>query len=65
LLTATNNMIDLAGEEFMKGLVEGVQQDMRIWRNKVHRARPVFCAADTQLVDFRKWAKRFYSSREV
>jgi len=64
LLTATNNMVDLAGEDFMQGLTEGVQQDMRIWRNKVHRARPVFCAADAHLVDFRKWARRFYSSQE-
>jgi phenylpropionate dioxygenase-like ring-hydroxylating dioxygenase large terminal subunit len=63
LLTATNNMIDLAGEEFMKGLTDGVMQDMRIWKNKVHRANPVLCAADTYLADFRKWTKQFYTQQ--
>jgi len=60
LLTATNNLVDIAGEEFMKGLTQGVQQDMPIWRNKVHRARPVLCEADTYLAEFRKWARQFY-----
>jgi phenylpropionate dioxygenase-like ring-hydroxylating dioxygenase large terminal subunit len=61
LLTATRNLVDLAGEEWMKRLVEGVQQDMPIWRNKVHRARPVLCEADTFLAEFRQWARQFYS----
>ena len=34
---------------------------MAIWKNKVHRARPVLCEADTYLVEFRKWARQFYS----
>jgi nitrite reductase/ring-hydroxylating ferredoxin subunit len=61
LLTATSNMVDIAGEEFMKGVTEGVMSDMPIWRNKVHRAKPVFCAADRYLAEFRKWARQFYS----
>jgi nitrite reductase/ring-hydroxylating ferredoxin subunit len=61
LLTATNNLVDLAGEEFMKGLTDGVQQDFPIWKNKVHRARPVLCEADTYLAEFRKWARQFYT----
>ncbi len=61
LLTATNNLVDLAGEEWMKNLVQGVQQDMPIWRNKVHRARPVLCEGDVYLGEFRKWARQFYS----
>jgi len=61
LLTATNNMIDVAGEEFMKGLTEGVTQDLRIWRNKVHRARPLLCEADVDLAEFRRWVRQFYS----
>lgn len=60
LLTCTNNMVDLAGEEFMTNLVLGVQCDLPIWKNKVHRVRPVLCEADTFLADFRKWARQFY-----
>ncbi|HYC57043.1 MAG TPA: Rieske 2Fe-2S domain-containing protein [Candidatus Binatia bacterium] len=60
LLTATNNMVDLAGEDFMNGLTSGVMQDMRIWSNKVHRARPMLCEADTYLAEFRQWVKQFY-----
>jgi phenylpropionate dioxygenase-like ring-hydroxylating dioxygenase large terminal subunit len=64
LMTCTNNMVDVAGEEFMHSLIEGVQCDMPIWRNKVHRARPVLCAADTDLAAFRKWARQFYCHPE-
>ncbi len=60
LLTATSNLVDIAGEEWMKALTDGVQQDMPIWRNKVHRARPVLCEADVYLGEFRKWARQFY-----
>ncbi|MGH0036589.1 MAG: Rieske 2Fe-2S domain-containing protein [Myxococcota bacterium] len=61
LLTATNNMVDIAGEEFMTALTQGVMQDMRIWTHKVHRMNPVFCEADKDLVEFRKWTRQFYS----
>ena len=45
----------------MTGLTQGVQQDLPIWTNKVHRARPVLCEADGYLAEFRKWARQFYS----
>ena len=61
-LTCTKNMVDVAGEEFMKGLTEGVLQDIPIWKNKVHRTRPLLCEADTDIAAFRKWARQFYSS---
>jgi phenylpropionate dioxygenase-like ring-hydroxylating dioxygenase large terminal subunit len=61
LFTVTRNMADLAGEEFIQALSSGVMQDMRIWRNKIHRARPVLCEADAHLGEFRKWARQFYS----
>ena len=61
LLTATKNIVDFFGEEFMTGLTQGVQQDIPIWTNKVHRARPVLCEADNYLAEFRKWARQFYS----
>lgn len=61
LFTTTRNMADLAGEDFIEGLQSGVTQDLRIWRNKVHRARPVLCEADVHLAEFRRWARQFYS----
>ena len=36
--------------------------DFTIWKNKVHRARPVLCEADVFLADFRKWARQFYTN---
>ena len=45
----------------MAKITEGVEADFRIWQNKIHRSEPVFCEADTYLVEFRKWVKQFYS----
>ncbi|HBZ70057.1 MAG TPA: FeS-binding protein [Deltaproteobacteria bacterium] len=61
LFTVTKNLVDLAGEQFIQDLSAGVKQDLRIWENKVHRARPVLCEADRYLADFRQWARQFYS----
>ncbi len=61
LLTCSNNMVDLAGEEFMKSLTSGVYDDFPIWQNKVHRSRPVLCDGDEYLAGFRRWARQFYS----
>jgi phenylpropionate dioxygenase-like ring-hydroxylating dioxygenase large terminal subunit len=61
IFTVTRNLADVAGEDFVQGLSAGVLQDMRIWKNKVHRARPVLCEADAALAQFRQWARRFYS----
>jgi len=61
LLTATNNLVDVAGEEFMQSMTTGVTQDFRIWANKVHRAKPVLCEADNFLAEYRKWVRQFYT----
>ena len=61
LLTATENLVDVAGEEFMSNITKGVFDDMQIWKNKVHRKEPVFCEADKELSEYRKWVKQFYS----
>jgi len=61
LLTASKNTVDLAGEDFMKNITAGVEQDLVIWKHKVHRANPLFCEGDNQLADYRKWARQFYS----
>ena len=44
-----------------KEIAGGVEDDMRIWKHKVHRADPVFCEADKELGEFRRWVKQFYS----
>jgi 3-ketosteroid 9alpha-monooxygenase subunit A len=61
LFTVTKNLADVAGEEFIQGLSTGVQQDMRIWSNKIHRARPLLCEADNYLAEFRQWVRQFYT----
>ena len=61
LFTVSKNLADVAGEEFITGMSQGVLSDMRIWKNKIHRAHPVLCKGDTYLIEFRRWAKQFYS----
>jgi phenylpropionate dioxygenase-like ring-hydroxylating dioxygenase large terminal subunit len=61
VFTVSRDFADAAGEDFVQGLTNGVQQDMRIWTHKVHRAQPVLCEADGHLAQFRKWARQFYS----
>lgn len=65
LLTCSNNMVDVAGEEFMHGLTEGVNVDIPIWKHKVHRARPVLCKDDVYLAEYRKWVRQFYVGPEA
>jgi len=62
LFTVTKNAVDLGGEDFIEGLSTGVMQDMRIWKNKIHRAQPVLCEADEYLAEFRRWTQQFYSN---
>ncbi len=59
-LTVTENIVDFVGDEHMNGIIAGVQQDVPIWKHKVHRTKPLFCKADGYLVEFRKWIRRFY-----
>lgn len=51
---------DLAGDDVMKGIIDGLSDDYPIWANKVHKHRPVLCKADQPLVTFRKWVRQFY-----
>ena len=55
---------DLAGDEVMKGIIDGLSDDYPIWANKVHKHRPVFCRGDETLVLFRKWVRQFYLTSE-
>ena len=59
-LTVRREIEDLAGDEVMKGIIDGLSDDYPIWANKVHKRRPVFCKGDETLVLFRKWVRQFY-----
>ena len=59
-LTVRREIEDLAGDDVMRGIVEGLSDDYPIWANKVHKHRPVFCKGDETLVTYRKWVRQFY-----
>jgi len=64
LLCATKNAVDVAGEEWFEGITKGVMDDWDVWTNKIHIQNPVFCKADKPLIEFRRWARQFYSKAE-
>jgi len=51
---------DIAGDDVMQGIIDGLSDDYPIWANKVHKHRPLFCKGDATLVQFRKWVRQFY-----
>ena len=60
-MTATQSLVDSVGSDWFDGMTKGVEDDRRIWSNKIHRANPVFCEADKLLAEFRRWVTQFYS----
>jgi len=63
-LTVRREIEDLAGDDVMRGIVEGLSDDYPIWANKVHKQRPIFCKGDETLVTFRKWVRQFYIDKK-
>ncbi|HBX73686.1 MAG TPA: FeS-binding protein, partial [Halieaceae bacterium] len=63
-LTVRREIEDLAGDDVMKGIIAGIQDDYPIWANKVHKHKPVFCREDKTLVMYRKWVRQFYINAE-
>ena len=59
-LTVRKEIEDLAGDDVIKGIISGLDDDYPIWANKVHKHRPIFCNGDDTLVTFRKWVRQFY-----
>ena len=59
-LSVRREIEDLAGDDVMKGIIAGIQDDYPIWANKVHKHKPVFCREDKTLVLYRKWVRQFY-----
>lgn len=59
-LSVSKPIEDLAGDQFMEGIIAGLSDDEPIWANKVHKRKPIFCPNDTTLVTYRKWVRQFY-----
>ena len=59
-LTVRKEIVDLVGDDVMRGIKAGINDDLPIWRHKIYREKPVFCKGDTSLVGFRKWVRQFY-----
>ena len=59
-LSVRNEIVDVVGDEVMRNIKAGIQDDLPIWRHKVYREKPLFCKGDTSLVAFRKWVRQFY-----
>lgn len=59
-LTVRKEIVDLVGDDVMRGIKEGIGDDMPIWTHKIYREKPVFCKGDASLVGFRKWVRQFY-----
>ncbi|MSP58769.1 MAG: Rieske (2Fe-2S) protein [Myxococcales bacterium] len=51
--------------QYFKIFKATVEQDIVIWENKLHLARPLLCEGDGPIAAFRKWARQFYSEDEV
>lgn len=63
-LIVNREIEDLAGDDVMRGIIDGLSDDYPIWANKVHKHRPVFCKGDQTLVTFRKWVRQFYPQQK-
>jgi hypothetical protein len=42
-------------------VVRQTNEDIPIWENKVHHARPVLCDGDGPIANYRRWCRQFYS----
>ena len=63
-LTVRREIEDVAGDDVMRGIIDGLSDDYPIWANKVHKHRPIFCKGDETLVMFRKWVRQFYINKK-
>jgi hypothetical protein len=39
---------------------KGVEGDIPIWQNKIHRAQPYLCDGDGPILRFRRYFEQFY-----
>lgn len=42
------------------GKFSGIEEDIRIWDNKIYREKPLYCDGDYSVIEFRRWFKQFF-----
>ena len=45
----------------MREISKNLEQDILIWENKIFRTHPLLCNGDGPILQYRRWAKQFYS----
>ena len=45
----------------MREIGKNLEQDILIWENKIFRTHPLLCDGDGPILQYRRWAKQFYS----
>lgn len=48
-------------DAFMGDLIKSAEQDFHIFEHKQFRAKPLLCAEDGPIAEFRRWAAQFYT----
>ncbi len=46
----------------IRDLIKQTKEDIPIWENKVHRARPLLCEEEAPIAAYRAWCRQFYSA---
>ena len=60
-LAVTENLADdEVGQGMLEGLIDGVQHDIPIWREKRYQPKPLLCDGDGAIAKNRKWFQQFY-----
>lgn len=58
-------VIKLIEKQNTKILLNNFEEDRAIWENKIYRAPPILCSEDGPINHYRRWAKQFYSQKNV
>jgi nitrite reductase/ring-hydroxylating ferredoxin subunit len=54
-------MTAMIDELFTQATRADFEQDLKIWKHKVYRARPVVVPGDGPILQYRRWASQFYA----
>ena len=56
---------DAAGREIIDAFSKsGIYQDIPIWNHKIYRERPLLVQGDGRILEYRRWARQFYTLDE-
>ncbi len=62
--TAPGEAISAYGRALTRESIRQLEADIPIWENKVHRPNPSLAIGEGQILQFRRWASRFYPSHD-